>query len=601
MRKWAPFALAPSGLWLPVQALPSRTDPSALHFVTTTVGWSDVSTAPVTLQAIVDRLSQYSLRQLFSMTGRIAVALSQRNSTSGQRSLDEDLVVLERLLGLSAGKYLLNDLRRSRGKEFDPARTAIFHDRQLLNALKLAMLNEQSAEHTAEVSTQPFVEALLMLNDFLDDEMEKLDVSTDVGRRTMEAYAHANLLFNRSTHDLPEIFRTHELFLSSVDSGEAVPSISSRRLLEQATGLDADEAWTALFAFYAHWASMRIENSDTGEVVMSRERYLSSLSALPPARRGAWFDLAVADVSTLQARVRSSYSLNNIRSFDVLPFEQSPLIAFDDVIFCPSVRLLQRLATSSLQYRLMDPEKFTKAETRQFLDARGRLVERYTVAAFQRAFQDRFIGERKMAALAPGTKISDGVIVYPSAIVILECKTSTPALSARHMEELDQPLAKLVSIVKQAAEQIASTLALVRKGVFSGLGIPSNVGRVFPVIATYEQLVSPLSYQTLSRDVLQRHHLSRMSGVMPVQFLDIHEVELVEVGAECGVDFSRILMEKTEDEETAAIPFHHFLHLRDWSFRNKTGSWYARRFEEIMQETRGRLRALGLSTSEDDL
>ena len=61
-------------------------------------------------------------------------------------------------------------------------------------------------------------------------------------------------------------------------------------------------------------------------IAVPKDEYLATLGRLPDERRELWFNLAAIDARPLQKHVREEYQLEDPRFFDVLPFEERPLV-----------------------------------------------------------------------------------------------------------------------------------------------------------------------------------------------------------------------------------------------------------------------------------
>ena len=364
-------------------------------------------------------------------------------------------------------------------------------------------------------------------------------------------------------------------------------------------GMNAAVGWCALFALYGNWATTAMSDVDAGRIAVNRRDYLANLRALPEHARARWFELATWEVHDLQARIRRDFSIEQPRYWDVLPFEERPLVGFGDMIFCSSVPLLRRLPGSSIQHRLQDRAVFTEAETRRFRDTRGHLVERYTRDAFSRGFGARFLTEDDLHQYAGDEKVCDGIIVYADALVIVECKATSPLLDTRHAENYDRYRAQWAGTIVRAATQLVSTIKLLRAGKFEELGLSASVSwDLFPVVAVFEQPVLPLTYRTI-RDVdLAGHALSSMieaRAVRPLQLLGIRDVDLWELAAESGRSVLDLLREKLAKPETLEVSFLQFVHSKGETFQERHSAWQAQHFREMMDAAMTYFKSLGLS------
>ena len=587
----------------------------AMRFVAATLSWKEVSGQKGTLAEIADRLRQYSLAQVLWMVSRISLALDADTEKRGSRfpaigRVGNDIVghfqIARRLLGPEGARNLFRKFRAVAGPRVDPRRHAIFHERQLLNAMKLACLVVEPDAPESERSTEPFVEALLMLNDVLDDAIENADHKSEAGRQAMELYLAANMLFNQSNHPLHDFVRAHYLYVENHKELVGKGIVEMPVLLEQATGLDATTTWNALFALTVGFLR-DMPDVDAGKIATNRQQYLAGLTALPEKERDQWFALGSRSLHKLQQAVRENFTLEDPAFFDVLEFEKTPLIEVGDAVFCVSMPLLWRLATASIWHRILDEKVFPdKNFRRDILKTRGMIVERYATDILSRTFgEPRFVPERELKRFATKQhqKVCDAVIVYSDAVILFESKAVTPLLDTRHGLDYENYRRKWNETVTAAASQIESTLRLIREGLFEPLGISASIGPdVFPVVSTFELPLNYMTYEVI-RDVdLANHPLSQhmASGeVRHIQFLEIEDLELWEVAAERGRSIVELLRRKTSDPRLAEISFTQFLDLSGETFQHGHSSWHVDRYKALTRETREYLRSRGLPFEED--
>jgi hypothetical protein len=156
----------------------------AVPFWLTTVGYQDaVGGEPSTLDAIVARLKRGSLEKVVDVIGRVAATLNaaprdeRRLAAQGRCAIG--LFGRDRVGKLDA--RLASRLGLTNAAEWD--RQVLFHERQCLTLLKIAFLALDLERNAVEPDVVPAVgEALLMVNDLLDRELEVLDGCDPSGR-----------------------------------------------------------------------------------------------------------------------------------------------------------------------------------------------------------------------------------------------------------------------------------------------------------------------------------------------------------------------------------------------------------------------------------
>jgi hypothetical protein len=607
---WAtPFVKGSQGLWLPADVTadeePADERPAALQFSIRTVGWEAITGQQATLQQVVDRVTQLSLAQTIGLVGRITIALHDVSGKTVASHHDRQLQIAEGLLGSDGARKLVEKVKEIQGSEYNPERFALFHERQVLNLLKLAFLAlDVAAPETANPNLIAFTEALLLLNDLIDPPEGSMGPQTPGGMEAMDLYISANILFNESPHILRELVRAHHMYIESRPEVTIPGGVDVPALMQRATGMEAETVWRALFAIYANWAGRTRSDVDAGRIAASKSSYLSTLTELTGSERDGWFELATWEHSELQDRIRRDFSLAEPRFWDVLPFEQKPLVAVGDLIYCCSIPLFRRLAAGSLQHRLQDRDVFTESESRRFRDTRGYIVENYTLATLARTFGERLIPEKDLQRYSNGRSVCDAIVVYPDALLLIECKTASPLLDTRHATNYAAYRAQWGQRMQKAASQFESTIQLLREGAFASVGLSATSAlELFPVVGVFEQPVHPLMYRAIRNIDLANHPLSEWMDageVRPLQLLHIREVEMWESAAEHGRSILDILRDKTSGIQSTELSFHHFIHSQGETFQNEHSKWQASRFAEISNAARAYYRSLGLSADSDE-
>lgn len=605
-----PFVEGRFGLWVPRDAVTQPTQlefaaleerPEILRYAVITVSWRSLTGQTATLADVVRRLSSYSVRQVTNLVGRLTIALSTGDGAGSDLDRwNRQVQVLTKLIGADAAEGLVDLVGQREGGGFNPEQLAFFHERQVLSALKIAFLTGELDDEGRPVGDlSSFVEALLMLNDLIEPPEGAMGPLTSEGQRAMELYIAANTLFNESPSLLNDYVRAHFLYIEPRPEVAALCEADVPARLLQATGMQAEIVWHALFALYGFWGTCDEADVDAGRIAVSRSEYLSNLTKLPDELRSRWFELATWDAHALQARMRRDFTLDDPRFWDVLPFEERPLIAFGEQVFCASVPLLRRLPGSSIQHRLQDRAVFHERETREFRNSRGHLVELYTRNAMARAFGDRFIPEDELKRYAAGASVCDGIIVYPDGLILLECKTVSPLLDTRHAANYEAYRAQWARTTTKACTQFMSTLELLKQDALRPLGIvSSSLGEIYPVIAVFEQPVNPLMYRSvMERDVAEHPltQLMRDGSVKPLQLAHIRDIESWECAAEQGRSVLDLLRAKTTSKDLTEMSFLNFVHLRGETFQNTPSAWHAAQFAKMTDGALTYFREVGLA------
>jgi hypothetical protein len=171
-------------------------EPAIARFSYTTLCWSDLTGYRPTLDQVVERLKRYSLMDIVGVTSRLSVVLGALEKAGVDETVERQKRVASLLLGSAGTDALLKQVEAINGEPFEVSRTVLFHERQALNALKLAFLSNDLRAAPPRQSSLPLVEALLMLNDLIDPQEGEMAAGTRAGEQAMELYISANLLFN---------------------------------------------------------------------------------------------------------------------------------------------------------------------------------------------------------------------------------------------------------------------------------------------------------------------------------------------------------------------------------------------------------------------
>ena len=294
--------------------------PAIIRFAITTVGWKELTGRNATIDSVLERLRNYSLEQVMGPVARVTLALNAGDD--GKDSSGVQLQIAGRFLGAEAASSLFSLIRSKQTKGDGREEFALFHERQMLNALKLACLSIDFDRKPVNdnPSVLHFVEALLMLNDLIDPPEGSMGPGTPGGSEAMELYISANMLFNESPSILEDLVRAHFLYIEQRPEISGRGAVNIPAALAHASGLTSETTWRALYALYAFWAGSTLEDVDSGAIAVKRSHYLSTLPMLSQGEREVWFSLASWNAADLQARIRRDYAMSEPRYWDVLPF-----------------------------------------------------------------------------------------------------------------------------------------------------------------------------------------------------------------------------------------------------------------------------------------
>ncbi|MCC6243016.1 MAG: hypothetical protein IT353_09260 [Gemmatimonadaceae bacterium] len=569
-----------------------------------TVGWGAMMGSPASIEAINSRLRRYGLGRVLRELSRLNIALEHRSPRHEDGSLeDQQDFVLAGLVGPEHTAALRRHAtERLKDPTPSPDRLVFIHERQVLTAMKMALLCI-GADAPADERTdmEPLLEALLMINDIIDARFENLDTLTPDGREQFAGYEFALAQFHARTITVSERPRAFHQFVE-IPSGILKQSdFDVAAELTRATGLAPFDVFVAIHSIQTLWLAMTEDELIAGEVAMDPDRFFSTLTALDPAERAKWIALVATDLADLQARVRAKYA-NDLRHFDFLEFEKSPVVMIDGRLWCLSVPLLSYLGTDGLYHRLCETRHFTSAQQQLFRTSHGKLVEAYAVAGLKRMFGARCIPEATLKALPSlrNRKVCEAVIDCGDSLLLVDVKASRVPLPARHA---DGPAALLQAWrppIERAASQMESLATSVRQDLLAPLGISaSRILRIYPVLIVTDHVALPQTRARIEQQIIAHHPLGTSVARGEVErliTLSLPELEHLESAIDAGHDVVSLLQGLNNMPPHAGMNMSRHLTTLEPPI-GRTPSWHMGEYERISALVVARLRALGMPQS----
>jgi len=605
-----------TGLWLPDSLTQgenlAKVDLQSDHWITT-IGYSDLHQAlvgrpgVVSISDVVRRLRPYTLEQVIRFLARIAAAISRESTKERRRTVQ--LEVSRRIFG-SRAERLWAAAEKAEGLGYRPDHVVMFHERQLLSLAKVAFLvlpadSEQHPVGSDDVDS--LAEALLMINDLIDGDLNhsknasgdtwSADATSAASarRRELALYSFANTLFNQQGDAINDLARTELLYFRRHPTLSTTPeAVDIPEMIERATGMSPFEAWAGLYLLFVFWFSRGMKEADDNEFFFNRHTVFHLLDFTVEEQARIW-SLGGRTAAELQAQIRGSFTVEDLRWWDVLAFEQSPLVYFENRAYCLSPSLLQRLASESVQHRLLDRARFCDKERQLFLNYRGRLFEDYVTALLRRVYGDRLFDEAALRqVLHPGERTCDAVITYGSAVIVVECKAALVPLIARQALDIESFEAYLRRTYVEAADQLSDSIARIQVGRYREMGLdPGNITRYYPVVVTMDLTIDEMTYRQIAESDLIEHRLTTLPQTAPFQSLDVGELESIETAAAHGRSWRELLEAKTADDRTCRISFNNFCFERGERFAGAHNPYLAEHYEACTARVMAYLRSRG--------
>ncbi|CAA9370033.1 MAG: hypothetical protein AVDCRST_MAG68-5431 [uncultured Gemmatimonadetes bacterium] len=553
------------------------------HLFGTKPQWSDVT----------GRLRRYSLGAVLDVLGRISAVLNRVGENAHGAELQ--LQLIQGVFGGRAADVLdaLARFRAEQRAERVGGPMVLFHELQLINLAKVALLELPVSDEMDWESLADLGEALLMINDLTSGEvragvgLNSADPNTEEGLRVWHQFLVVNGIFHKHPRQMNAIARAFDLYLTDKPHLAGHPSyvdVPSR--IENLTGLSVDALWTALFGFLTYWS--RIDPQTIGETpgFINTDTYFTAKLELSSGEVEKFFAVTAADASDLNRAVATAYSLSDLWPYHFLPLAGQPIITIGERAYCPSVQLLFEKATSGLHHIFLDPHQTTKAERNRWFIYMGAVFEDYVDRVFRRAFPPmtgRYLDATVLNRLVSG-KSCDGLINYGDAVILFETKAKLLSLAARTGLDWSEYENKLLDVFVGAAQQIDSTIHAIRRGALASEGVdPAIIRAYYPVIVTLEEFtMNRLVYDHIDSVLAGTHALTGQVDVKPFQLITVSELELLEVALSHGRSFRDLLEEKVSAAHTRVASFTNFsisLH-EDWVV-NPANEYLGVRFHEL--------------------
>jgi hypothetical protein len=553
-----------------------RAKPTA--YLLTYPGSQELLRLAPTWEAVRERLRIYDLPTIVIEISRASALLAHHGFFQREEARTR---LLDRYFPPGSERRWRIDYRIRREEE-QGVRIAPFHELQLINALKLALLDDLCDDEVGVQDLTPLGEALLMLNALLEEPPlgpGPWKEHSESSRQRWELYLVANGLLNSADSDFLNAVRTHDLYLTPrphLEGERAYIDLPSR--VQELSGLPDVGIWAAFFAVNVPWIN-------AGQDVLQAEvpsidpiTFFTSNFAFEDEEIEAVFRLLVNDPADLRAEARALYS-GSIRPYHILPFAKRPLIKIKGRLYALSVPMLRAKLSDGIHHLLLDAEKA------RYLDYMGDVMDDHVADVFHRLYPScTYLGEKDLSSVFPrDQKRSDAVLMLGDICVVIENKANALAVGIRSGEDWELYERKTKDIFEDAAEQIASTTTAIRNGQLISLGIdPARIQVYLPVVLTLEEI--PTNPLLLGRTLDKTRAAGLLAGsdVTTLQVLSIRELYQWEAAVEQGVAPERILLQKATDETWWHASFQNYCLAHGLSPARETSSVARVRFNEIM-------------------
>lgn len=582
-----------TGLWLPPS--PShRTSPSLTPFARIHLPYGEITGREPAWEDVVDRFRRYRLSTILQWIGAVSSALlrveeSQFHARQGELCR---LLLPNRSHDVLAG--VERKFRELQREQPAPRTVALFHELQLLNAAKLALLQVSTDNPETAGSTDDLGEALLMVGD-LTREGETLggfgpDLNTPEGRRRVERFLMVNGMF----HAIEEPFaiaRNWDLYMEDRPHLRGTRSyVDLPATAERVIGLPLEQLRARLVALFSHWGKGVGPDRPLPSPLL--ETYFDGFDFAPEENDRFWPLVAGTPEELRRKFEERGCTRGNLRPWDVHPFEKRPLVLHDGQLFCPSVSLLQAKLGAGLHYLFLNSIP-SERDRKRYLDYIGDVFEDYVESVFGSVFRGtgRFIGEEPLRARANGSPVCDGIVAYPDAILLVETKASRSTLGLRTEGDWEALLALVRKLMVRSARQLDATVHLIESGALRDLGVEPGRLRVhIPLAISLEHVpMNQLTYDRVSRE-LTREGLLSGPNIRPLQLLDVRDVEFIETAAAQSWSVAELLEERVARGWHRVASFIDYLHAVDHPAAKLQQARLTDRFTELVESAADYLR-----------
>jgi hypothetical protein len=533
-----------------------------------------------TWPAIVERMSRYSLGEALELIGRISCVVFHAgiDDVGIQRMLCR--VFLEDKADI-VWNEVINQRERDAQRYGIASTLALFDHATLIAAAKVACLTLHPGEPTIESSMRPLGEAILMLNDIVNKELlppAPPSEETVESRRAFVYYLFVVGLFQMQDNHVHLFARAFDLFLTDKPALQATSTayIDLPALAERVTGLGPHALWAILVGYMSHFYLIKADNAHSANAFITKD-FFSSGYNFSAQETEAFSRILVRDAGELQSDLKARGSIENLRTFDVLAFESSPLVVDGDRLYCPSPLFLLRRMTTGLYHMLLNSNE-TKEERDRYQVYVGDLFQDYVHRLLLRVYgqksgaSPRYIDEATINAVltrnAPKgftPKKCDGLVVYDDAVVVIETKAKFFRADVRAGDNRDLFFTRLDEICVRGGKQIEATITQIRSGALRSLGVdPASITHFYPVLVSLQDLpVRPPIHDWIAERLRDENVLTD-SDIAPFQWMNIGELEVLEIGLREGIDLRVFLDRKMADAWGKRESVNNYMHVRNY-------------------------------------
>jgi hypothetical protein len=510
------------------------------------IGGRDLGLPQPTIEQLVADVRQFHRDSALTVLLRLNLALTHH------RPLDQADLVRTWLPDLA--EQFLAVMRETKATE-------VFHERQVLNLIRLVILFAPLDEGRRCDKIEDFTLLARILLQVTDVLVER-DYN-DEGERDNRTWLFAD--FTRTELFMHDEQRVPVAMARNYDLFALIPRLLNRRgptydlpgTFARITGLAIEDYIGLGFGLLTQYDTIDAALIGHAAIGIDRRSYLSNVRTAVDVRDRLW-PLVSKPLAEYRAALQDEWERTRgharwaaMRTFSQFPMIELPAGPFVAV----SRRLLRDRVTHGIYWILAN--SLVGRERDDFTNFFGQVFETYICRSFVRAAGRDFRRGVEYDGIDEG-KRPEGVLVTSRSVALIEAKARRLLLNVREIGRDAELRAAVEAGLDEAADQLATAVDAGRRGALAGIKTGEDT-RYYPMIVTYEPLPShPLALR-LYEEILHSGGRLRGKMVKPVTLLNTRDIESIEAIVQDGAAWPDFLTRK-HTERHVDDSFHNYVY-----------------------------------------
>jgi hypothetical protein len=514
-----------------------------LNYTEVALTWRELGYAQPRSDDVVAIVRQFHRDSLLAILIRLNLALTHSRGPS-----QEDIV--RKWLMPDKADAVVKLLRQG------PSTKLIFHEGQVLNAIRLALLHcheDEGLRLGTMGELELLTRALLMLSALMFPEAPE-----DLRRAGIFSTMTRGEVFRHDETYLPSIIsRCYDLFVALPPIVQSAgPLRDLRGLFHQATGMEFEDYVALAFGVLAFYDNLDPRDIGNAPVGVQRAAWLSGTLIGADIRDRLWAQLSLP-LHRYSEELRAEWERTGdaARWAAMRVFSEHPMIEFPDgSLVCVSRRLLRDRFTHGIYWIIANSLEGNKARN-TFTNFFGEVFEEYIRRCMLRSLGRGF---HARATYGPRARpLVDGALVKPKSLALMESKAARLLLRAREVGAEADLKASVERVLEEAASQLADAIHAGQEGHLADLGVHPET-RYYPIVVTYEPLPAHPFALELYDAILYRGDRFGGGNVRPVTLMNTRDVESLEAIVGDGEEWPDFLFRK-HTPKYRYLPFHNYV------------------------------------------